>query len=231
MSLFLYAPPSCRPFLCLPLCVRFFFLTVWVPKSWVPSSWAPFVLFSFWCFHVRKCLFAKTLSLLEHFPTLSSFFAIALSLFTIHPPISNFPLCSHAIFYIWFSLIFSFSLPHWSSPSTLSSLSLCSPPPPIPPSHPLPLSLSLSSRSLPFFAQDRSALITLMALMIQLNGALSPQCLSKAFLCSMLTQQHSTVTADSALSVSALTVTSRYYRTGHGEICLSFVYLSRILRV
>lgn len=110
-------------------------------------------------------------------------------------------------------------------------LSLCSPPPPIPPSHPLPLSLSLSSRSLPFFAQDRSALITLMALMIQLNGALSPQCLSKAFLCSMLTQQHSTVTADSALSVSALTVTSRYYRTGHGEICLCFIYLSRILRV
>lgn len=85
-----------------------------------------------------------------------------------------------------FSHFLSVSAPSPSTIHTLLPLSalliytLC------PPSHPLPLPFSPSSLSLSFFAQDRSALITLMALMIQLNGALPPQCLSKAFLCSSL---------------------------------------------
>ena len=136
-----------------------------------------------------KCLFGMPLSLLKHLPPFLIFFAVALSLFTVYPSISTLSLSSHSIFSICLVPNFSFSLAHCSPPSTLPGLSLYFPHYP-PFLHPT-LSLTPSSLSLPFFAQDRSALITLMALMIQLNGALSPQCLSKAFPCSLLMQQHS----------------------------------------
>lgn len=105
------------------------------------------------------------------FTTVAQFFAVALSLFTVYPSISTLSLSSHSIFSICLVPNFSFSLARCSPPSTLPSLSLYSPHYP-PFLHPTP-SLTPSSLSLPFFAQDRSALITLMALMIQLNGALS----------------------------------------------------------
>lgn len=60
----------------------------------------------------------------------SPFSATVRSPFAAYPSISNFSLSSHAIFYICFSPIFSFSLPHRSPPSLLSSLSLLSPLPP-----------------------------------------------------------------------------------------------------
>lgn len=66
--------------------------------------------------------------------------------------------------------------------SPLSSLSLYFPHYPLLHSPPFP-PLSPSSLSLPLCAQDRSALITLTAMMIQLNGPLSPQCLCEAALC------------------------------------------------
>ncbi len=130
----------------------------------------------------------------------SPFFAITLCPFTSihlsatfpHPPV---------LYSISASLPFTLcptAFHHPPSPPPLSTFPII---PPFPPSHPLPLPLSPSSRSLPFFAQDRSALITLMALMIQLNGALSPRCLSKASLCSLLMQQHSAVTAALARSL------------------------------
>lgn len=87
--------------------------------------------------------------------------------------ISNISLSSRAALSICFSPIFS--PPHWP-PLSAHCLppSLLSPLPPFP--RPLSLSLSFPLRtiSMPLCAQGRSALITLMAMMIQLNGALLP---------------------------------------------------------
>lgn len=156
------------------------------------------------------------MSLLKHFsPFFWFFFAITCSLFTVQPSISNIALSSHAIFSICSSPIFF--LPHHSLPPTHPLLppSLLSPLPPSfssIPSHPLPFPFSLS---LPLCAQDRSSLITLMAMMIQLNGALSPRCLSKAFLCSLLMrqQQHSAVTEASALSLCGHNDRMNHFKT------------------
>lgn len=118
--------------------------------------------------------------------------------------ISKFSLSSNATFCICLPPICSFFLcptafHHPPSPPLLY-FPHYPPLPSISPSPSLPFSLL---PLLAFLAQDRSALITLMALMIQLNGALSPRCLSKAFLCSLLMQQHSAVTAASVLSLWA----------------------------
>lgn len=99
------------------------------------------------------------------------------------------------------------------------------------------LSLSLTVSSLPitshsffpllprpsplfFFAPDRSALITLMALMIQLNAALSPQCLTQASLCSWSEQWQQlgffiSVAARITWHLLLIPLTSSYDRTGH----------------
>lgn len=179
--------------------MRSFFLDSLSAKVLSGQQLASFVLFSviFSCKHrggkINVYLLSHCLSssISRHSP-LS---ATARSPFTVYPSISNFSLSSPAIFFICFSPIFSFSPPHRSPP--------CPPSLYFPQYPPTPTASFPFSLSLPFFAQDRSALITLMALMIQLNGALSPQCLSKAFLCSRLMQQHSAVTEASALSLWA----------------------------
>lgn len=140
----------------------------------------------------------------QAFPTNPHFLPQPLVCLPSTPPSATSPY-PPMLYSISISHLLLLSAPPLSTIHPLLLLSLLSPlslPPPIPLTHSTP-SFSLFPPSLPFFAQDRSALITLMALMIQLNGALSPRCLSKAFLCSLLVQQHSAVTATSVPSLWA----------------------------
>lgn len=162
--------PICVPGLFLALSLLFFssscpLLWCFLSSVWVPAVgllWVTQPLMSS-CKHcdeinVNTNVYLLSDSLLQYFPS----FCPSL--------ISSISLSSHAVF----SAFLPFSLSPITTPPPFSLLS-----PLLPPN--LIHSLSLS---LPLCAQDRSALITLMAMMMRLNGALSPRCLSKAFLCS-----------------------------------------------